>query len=101
MSKIYRYEVPVDDQWHDFPEMNGDVIHVAARKPTIVEFWAEHYEPHELIHPQFDCIRRFRVYGTGHPLPPQPYIIHGTALVNHLVWHLIEYGAHLLGEDGE
>lgn len=93
MSKIHRYEVPVDDQWHEFPELNGDIIHIAARQPTIVEFWAEHYQPDEVVLPQLaETVRRFRVYGTGHDLPPQPRLIHGTAVAGHLVWHLVEEG---------
>lgn len=37
MSAVFRYEVPVDDQWHAI-EFDGDIVHVAARDPGYVEF---------------------------------------------------------------
>ena len=36
---IYRYEVPVDGDWHALPA--GQPLHVACRRPMIVEFWAQ------------------------------------------------------------
>jgi len=84
--RIFRYEVPVDDQWHAIP-LGGHVLAVAARTPELVEFWAltpggEHPEP-----------RWFRVVGTGQPLPNSAKWTHrGTTLAagGQLVWHLIE-----------
>lgn len=79
---IYRYEVPVDDQWHDF-DLSGEVVCVAARQgPEVVEFWARVYS-------SYAEKRRFRVFGTGHALPEDVSHI-GTALVGPLVWHLME-----------
>lgn len=80
-AKIYRYEVPVDDVWHAI-KLSGPVVHVDARKPDVVEFWAlDTNAPREL--------RGFRVFGTGQPLPGNVKHV-GTALVGPLVWHLME-----------
>lgn len=87
MRAIYRYEIPVDDRSHAV-NMHGStrVLHVAARRPNIVEFWAEHDGP--------TLDRWFRVFGTGQPLP-EDWMKHryiGTALAadGQLVWHLYE-----------
>lgn len=83
-NTIYRYEVPVDDQWHEL-RLSGAVLHVACRRPDTVELWALHTEGPELH-------RAFRVFGTGQPLPPEPTRHVGTALAaeGRLVWHVME-----------
>ena len=80
---IYRYEVPVDDCWHPL-QIAGDVLHVACRNMHVVELWALHTDVPAPI-------RSFRVYGTGHSLPPDLEYV-GTALApgGQLVWHLFE-----------
>jgi len=90
MSEIYRYEVPVDDQWHRF-ELYGSVVHVAARKEDVVEFWA--YHSPEVFGSPF--VEHFRVVGTGQPVPKGENrwvnVRHvGTALVGPFAWHLIK-----------
>lgn len=80
---IYRYEVPVDDRWHPL-QLSGRIVHVDCRNPRAVEVWALHTDCSPLT-------RSFRVYGTGHPLPPD--VQHrGTAIAPgaQLVWHLME-----------
>jgi hypothetical protein len=97
MNRVFKYEVPVDDQWHEFPELNGDVIHIDAQTPYVVRFWAINYDegsPALLGRP--DGPRRFRVYGTGQPLPECPHLVHGSAVVGALVWHLVEDATYLL-----
>jgi hypothetical protein len=81
---IHRYEVPVDDRWHDLP-LSGSVLHVASRDPRVVEVWALHTSGTEVT-------RTFRVFGTGQPLPAGPLRHVGTALASggQLVWHLME-----------
>lgn len=81
-KKIYRYEVPVDGRVHPI-ELGGDILHVAARDPRVVEFWALHGQ-------RQPGIRRFRVYGTGQPLPIGDLVLCGTAIAGPLVWHLID-----------
>ena len=80
---IYRYEIPVDDQWHAI-DLTGAVVHVGCRSIYIVELWA--------IHTDGPATRRgFRAYGTGQPIPDD--ITHvGTTIApgDHLVWHLME-----------
>jgi len=85
--RIFRYEVPVDDQWHEH-ELLGDPIAVACRDATRVEFWAIHDDETPLPPRR----RSFMVVGTGHPLPQEWLHHHGTAVVpgGLLVWHLLE-----------
>jgi hypothetical protein len=81
--KIFRYEVPVDDRWHEVE--SGDVLHVAARQPDRVEFWAFADGP--------TTRRRWlRVYGTGQPITDGIWAHLGTAMAadGRLVWHLLE-----------
>jgi hypothetical protein len=81
---IFRYEVPVDDEWHGV-DLSGEVLHVDSRHPQVVEFWA--------LHSGGPTVRRwFRVFGTGHPLPEGRLHHRGTAVApgGHLVWHLVE-----------
>lgn len=85
MTAIYRYEVPVDDRFHQFA-LCGDPLGVGLRRPSVVEFWALH-DPGET--PQQ---RLFTVVGTGHPLPASFAQHWGFAYDRggSLVWHLIE-----------
>ena len=88
-SRVLRYEVPVDDQWHEInlPE-KGQLLHVAvARSPSVMEFWTIQDEEDTTVP------RHFRVFGTGQPIDGA-YC--GTAVVlltgeyTPLVWHLFE-----------
>lgn len=86
-QRVLRHEVPVDDSWHDVRLGAGvPVLAVAARRPDVVEFWAID-TPGEAT-----SRRRFRVFGTGQPLPLPDAKHHGTALAagGALVWHLME-----------
>lgn len=84
-ARIYRYQVPVRDDGHPF-DLNGNPHHIGCRDPEYVEFWAIQRDGVPLQR------RLFTVVGTGHPLPPEPYRIWGTAAApdGTLVWHLIE-----------
>lgn len=86
-TRVFRYEVPVDDQWHDL-ELSGPILHVDCRDPRVVEFWALHT-------PGYWCKRTesFTVIGTGH-LQPDGYHV-GTAIApgGQLVWHLFRKAA--------
>lgn len=84
MTRILRYEVPVDDQYHEF-DLRGDVLAVGCRQPTVAEFWATHSDDAPTV------TRRFLVVGTGHPMPDNA-AHRGTATApgGHLVWHLLE-----------
>jgi len=80
---IYRYEIPVDDQWHAL-DLTGDIVHVDSRSVHTVELWA--------IHGDRPPTRRgFRVYGTGQPIPGDVTHV-GTTIPpgGQPVWHLME-----------
>lgn len=83
-TAIYRYEIPVDDNWHNIP-LSGAILHVATRQPDRVELWA-------LNSGGSKADRMFRVYGTGQPIPDGAVHI-GTAIIpgGLLVWHLFEF----------
>ena len=80
---VYRYEVPVDDTWHDIT-LTGPILHVASHYGDIgtVHFWA-------LAGVGSPYTARLRVYGTGHPIPLDA-VYRGTAIAEPLVWHLFE-----------
>jgi hypothetical protein len=80
---VYRYEVPVDDAWHDVT-LSGPVVHVASRNGDhrTVHFWA-------LAGTGTPFTARLRVFGTGHPVPDEA-VYRGTAICEPLVWHLFE-----------
>jgi hypothetical protein len=84
VAAIHRYEITVDDQWHELP-LCGPIYHVAAREPRYVELWA-------LDNDGAPTWREFRVFATGQPLPPEDLHHVGTAITadGHLVWHLME-----------
>jgi hypothetical protein len=85
VSAIYRYEVPVDGQSHEFT-LHSDPLAVGCRDTGVVEFWAWHHD--ESPGPAY----RFIAVGTGHPMPAGRVRYHGTAVApgGFLVWHLIE-----------
>lgn len=79
---VFRYEVPVDDTWHDIT-LTGPILHVASRNYLkVVYFWA-------LAGVGSPYTARLRVYGTGHPIPLDA-VYRGTAIAEPLVWHLFE-----------
>ncbi len=81
---IYRYELPVDGDWHTLP-LSGDVLHVDCRAPGAVEIWALQTGAPGLQ-------RSFQVVGTGQPLPEGWKWHVGTCLSpdRQLVWHVVE-----------
>jgi len=84
-ARIFRYEVPVDDQWHEV-KLLGNPLAVGCREVAVVEFWARAYDDGSVGYR-----RRFMVVGTGHPFPSH-LRYWGTAVApgGSLVWHLLE-----------
>lgn len=83
-ARIFRYEVPVDDQPHTIA-LSDNPLAVGCRDPRVVEFWAIAHDDA----PTLD--RTFQVVGTGQML--KDLRCHwGTAVApgGALVWHLIE-----------
>lgn len=76
---IYRYEVPVDDQWHKLPAEYP--LMVGSRERGVVEFWCLNIDNRP---------REYRVYGTGHAIDGEPVYEGSTydGSTNSLVWHL-------------
>lgn len=58
MRRVLRWEVPVNDQWHDIGW--GKVVLVDARSFGTVEVWTEEH--------MAEATRPARVFGTGHPI---------------------------------
>lgn len=92
MRRMFRYEVPVDDQEHRHL-VTGEVCKVATQswvpgKVPVVEFWAENTDPA----PDGTLLQRtFLIVGTGHPIPDGAQW-RGTTDRDSagLVWHLYE-----------
>lgn len=82
MTRIFRYEVPVDDRWHVLGG-HSTPLFVSCRNLDVVEFWA--WERPDMVIPV-----EYRVFGTGQPIDtPGSYV--GTAIApgGQLVWHLL------------
>jgi hypothetical protein len=96
MQSIFRYKVPVDDQWHTV-HLRGVPLSVAARQPDVVEIWASYDDKAP------EAVREFRVFGTGHPLPDGRLDYIGTAMAagGSLVWHLMERPSVVAASNGD
>lgn len=101
-ARMLRYEIPVDDQWHtiDVPVM-ASPLNVNSRRPEVVEFWAEQWQPLPGEDDSLTVQRTFRVYRTGQPYNPHDVAYRGTAVTpgGNLARHLFEM--HQSGEDDE
>lgn len=84
-ARIFRYEVPVDDQPHTIA-LFANPLAVGCRDPRVVEFWAIAHDGLSVLD------RTFLVVGTGYPLPEGGTQYWGTAVApgGQLVWHLME-----------
>lgn len=83
MKRVFRYLVPLDNRWHA-RTLRGDVLHVDVDDPFVMEFWAESQDDAPAVK------REFRVFGTGHVMPPGA-IYQGTARTRGgFAWHLYE-----------
>lgn len=92
MPKIWRYVVPVDDEWHAFA-LTGPVLAVEPAGEYKVGFWAiAELEPGRTRH--------FRIFGTDQELPTLRHkgvpaldvIWRGTVRTpsGNFAWHLME-----------
>lgn len=97
VRRMYRYEVPIDDQEYSH-KLTDPIRRVEYRESLlpstrygdvpIMEFWAEYDDEHE----SHVVARTFQVFGTGHPLPDNAVWV-GTASRESnydLVFHLYE-----------
>lgn len=82
MQRVLRWDVPVDDEWHEIGA--GRVVHVASRahrkRPgDLVEVWTLEERPFPGTD-ELEGPRLVRVFGTGHEVPDEAHYI-GTAVV--------------------
>ena len=81
---IYKYAVPVDDQWHEVPTpLPASVVFVGCPDGfATVNVWAE-------VDPQGEetSTRKMRAFATGQPVPDGASYV-GTALAEPFVWHV-------------
>ncbi len=81
--RIFRYPVPVDDQWHRIT-LQGTIVHVDTRDVRMVEIWATHRDN---VLPNS---RWVRVYATGQDIPDDLVYVSTCVAPEGLVWHLVE-----------
>lgn len=81
-QRVFKYTVPVDDQWHEIPDQA--VLHVECQyRAEEVQVWML-----DDGYPQPPGVL-VRVFGTGQPLPSHARHIGSTVAANGaLVWHL-------------
>jgi hypothetical protein len=94
---VWKYEVPVDDQWHEvlIPQP-GRVLHVDSQGArTTVAVWAEVTPSSDELYPQ-----RFRAFGTGQPIPARSNYV-GSTLAGPFVWHIYAETPGLFGKYGD
>lgn len=83
---VWKYTIPVDDQDHAFTlGWIAPVLHVASESLDTVSFWIEHLSNGSELE------RKFRVFGTGHPIPDRAVYVGTVPLPSvGIVWHLYE-----------
>ena len=81
---IYKYSVPVDDQWHEVStSIPARIVHVDCQGGFgTVNVWAEFD-----LEAQETSSRKMRAFATGQPIPDGASYV-GTALAGPFVWHV-------------
>lgn len=87
---IYKYNIPIDDEWHALP--GGSVIHTEVfDSQQTVTVWIDQ-------HPDATYQFFYRVFPTGgNPGPADEHI--GTATYAGMVWHVYRQGI-VFGQPG-
>jgi hypothetical protein len=79
--RVLRYEVPIDDQWHDLvlprpPFFDSPVpLHIASREKDVMEVWYE-----IAVGASQSSTVRLRVFGTGEHIKEPHAVWRGTCL---------------------
>lgn len=84
MRRMLKYQIPVDDQWHEHAAGADGFAHVGHQAEGFVTLWSVDLEN--------SGVRTvwLRVFGTGQEIPSNGQYV-GTALEPHgLVWHLFK-----------
>lgn len=85
MRYIYKHRVPLNDAWVEIElHRTAQIVFVGAQEHDAIVFWTEE----ETSRPKY--ARRFRVFGTGHPIEDADAVYRGTVQAGIYVWHLFE-----------
>lgn len=86
---IYKYQIPIQDHF-DLELPYGANICLFATQERCgnhPQLWIEH----SATGSSRMVTRKFRVFGTGHPIPDEPLLVHvGSVIAEPFVWHLFE-----------
>lgn len=94
--RIFRYEIPIDDQPHEIPA--GKVVHLneyrmkhITGERNRVEVWVEVTLGGASIADDINGTQHVQIIGTGHAIPDGATHL-ATCLDSQLVWHLYRIG---------
>ena len=79
---IYKYELPIDDEWHKLPM--GKVVHIGRALGDMVHVWIQQY-------PLEQDWFKYRVVRTGQAVSKWHFYI-GTTINEPYVWHVYQQG---------
>jgi hypothetical protein len=80
---VYKYEVPVDDEWHEIRTPGtATFLHVGNQGGHGVQLWAEVAKVNLGV-----AVRKVRVFGTGQNIPDGAIYV-GTTMAGPFVWHV-------------
>lgn len=83
MRAIYKYQVPVDGQIHDYSIPTGAIVRHVDQQGNYPHLWVEVQSDAPTV------TRTFRVFGTGHPIP-DGFVYVGSTMDGPFVWHVFE-----------
>lgn len=75
--RIWKYELPVDDDKHLIP---AHIVHVRAQSANLIEVWSE-------VDPDRMNNQQHQVFGTGHEIPERAQY-RGSVEIGQFVWHV-------------
>jgi len=87
---IFKYEVPIKDEFEITLPYGANICLFASQEPDprTPKLWIEHSGTGSSCG---DVVRSFRLFGTGHSIPDNPYLAHvGSVICEPFVWHLYE-----------
>ncbi len=85
MKTVWKYEVPLDDEWHDMPFSPNRIVHVGAQSAAVV-VWAERFDTDDDPLREPTCCP-LKVFGTGSTIPAGCEHV-GSVIVGAFVWHV-------------
>ncbi len=82
MIKIWKYEVKVDDIVTIRMPVNSRIIKIGVQNPRCICFWAIIFAQSSVVE------KKFRIYGTDHPIESVPGDYIDTVFDGPFVWHV-------------